>query len=433
MVQTWFKISSSEMELERDRDPSCQSPDPCQEISSLLDPPRVASDGDDAIAPSKDARWEPSRMLYGGPPSWCYEHGDSTPGFSEPCEIAIKYDDVAPVLAARPSRPVAPTAQAPPGGAQAPPAAPAAPANTVDLRASLTVLGILPHRSATTHRPRRREGAPVDTKIKRGKTPSSTSTNYVQKIIWPAVHSFYRSNYINFCALTLAKTPLTNGGQIETGSCNPTPIGLIPSVDKMPSAKFTFPVNFGGAAANVPFIAVLQTKNLATGTLTNAKKTYFTAPQKLTAGGIIIGHRHIVIKTLIALDQSLPLDPKGFFYFKGVDDAGVNGLQSVLVTNGVPPGAYRMCSINSSIPLRVYNANRLIILPKETVKNRAQGGSNVENGQKVIKKEKKKKVLAPQVPQRAVMEKPANEPKPASTELSKKKGETWSSLIIGFR
>ncbi|KAJ6543384.1 hypothetical protein DFH09DRAFT_1088823 [Mycena vulgaris] len=272
---------------------------------------------------------------------------------------------VAPVLAARPSRPVAPAAQAPPGGAQAPPAAPATPANTVDLQTSLTVLGILPHRSATTHRPRRREGA--DTKIKRGKTPSSTSTNYVQKIIWPAVHSFYRSNYINFCALTLAKTPLTNGGQIETGSCKPTPIGLIPSVDKMPSAKFTFPVNFGGVAANVPFIAVLQTKNLATGTLTNAKKTYFTAPQKLTAGGIIIGHRHIVIKTLIALDQSLPLDPKGFFYFKSVDDAGVNG-----------------------ISLRVYNENRLTILPKETVKNRAHGGSNVENGQKVPKKERKK-------------------------------------------
>ncbi|KAJ7665767.1 hypothetical protein B0H17DRAFT_1210774 [Mycena rosella] len=54
-------------------------------------------------------------------------------------------------------------------------------------------------------------------KNRRGTNPavsaSSTSTN----------------NYINFCALTLPQTPLTNGLQITTGSCNPAPIGLIPS------------------------------------------------------------------------------------------------------------------------------------------------------------------------------------------------------------
>ncbi|KAJ6583631.1 hypothetical protein DFH09DRAFT_911518, partial [Mycena vulgaris] len=71
-------------------------------------------------------------------------------------------------------------------------------------------------------------------------TASLTSTKYSQGFLFSSpIFLFYSSNYINFCALTLPKTPLTNGGQITTGSCNPAPIGLIPSVDKMPSAKFT--------------------------------------------------------------------------------------------------------------------------------------------------------------------------------------------------
>ncbi|KAJ6537245.1 hypothetical protein DFH09DRAFT_1178318 [Mycena vulgaris] len=171
------------------------------------------------------------------------------------------------------------------------------------------------------------QNPPVD-----GQSPSSTSTN----------------NYINFCALTLSKTPLTNGAQITTGSCNPAPIGLIPSVNKMPSAKFTFPKNLGTIPANVAFNATLQTRNLATGVFTNALKTYFAAPQTLDASGTIIGHSHFVIETLTALDQIVPTNPQKPFFFKGVNDAGVNGLLTVLVNPGPPAGAYRICSINSS-------------------------------------------------------------------------------------
>ncbi|KAJ6537250.1 hypothetical protein DFH09DRAFT_1400933 [Mycena vulgaris] len=165
-----------------------------------------------------------------------------------------------------------------------------------------------------------------------GQTKSSTSTN----------------NYINFCALTLPKVALTNGLQNTEGSCNPAPIGLIPAVDKMPSAKFTFPKNFGTVPANVPFNATLQLKNLAAGVFTNAAKTYFAAPQKLDPTGLIIGHSHFVIDKLTSLDQILPTDPKKPFFFKGVNDAGVNGLLTVLVTPGPPAGVYRLCTINSS-------------------------------------------------------------------------------------
>jgi len=165
-----------------------------------------------------------------------------------------------------------------------------------------------------------------------GQTASSTSTN----------------NYINFCALTLPGTPLTNGAQITTGSCNPTPIGLIPSVENMPSCKFNFPKNTDVIDANVAFNASLNIKNIQTGVFTNAAKTYFAAPQTLNGQGQIVGHTHMVIETLTSLDQIEPTDPTKFFFFKGVDAPAANGEAIVEVTTGVPPGAYRICSINSS-------------------------------------------------------------------------------------
>ncbi|KAJ7629337.1 hypothetical protein B0H17DRAFT_995841 [Mycena rosella] len=165
-----------------------------------------------------------------------------------------------------------------------------------------------------------------------GQSASSTSTN----------------NYINFCALTLPQTPLTNGLQITSGSCNPAPIGLIPSVDHMPSAKYLFPKNGGTIPANQAFNAQLNVLNFHTGVFTNAQKTYFAAPQTLDAQGLIIGHSHMVIEALSSIDQITPTDPQKFIFFKGVDAAAVNGVLTVAVTAGVPPGTYRICSINSS-------------------------------------------------------------------------------------
>ncbi|KAK6981503.1 hypothetical protein R3P38DRAFT_415200 [Favolaschia claudopus] len=158
-----------------------------------------------------------------------------------------------------------------------------------------------------------------------------------------------KNNFANFCALGLPATPLTNGLQITTGSCNPIPIGNIPSTDSMPSSKFQSPKNLDVIASGQTFTITLATKNIQLGTFTNAQKTYFANPQKLNAQGAIIGHTHIVMESIGSLTTTTLTDPKTFFFFKGVNDAqDAQGNVNVDVTGGVTPGVYRMCTIVSS-------------------------------------------------------------------------------------
>jgi len=49
------------------------------------------------------------------------------------------------------------------------------------------------------------------------------------------------NNFINSCLTQ--NLPITDGKQIATGSCNPAPVGVIPSSNNKPSAKFVFPAN----------------------------------------------------------------------------------------------------------------------------------------------------------------------------------------------
>ena len=172
--------------------------------------------------------------------------------------------------------------------------------------------------------------------------------------------TFPRNNFIGFC---VGKT-ITNGLQVQTGSCNPTPMGDIPSVDNMasffsvllridltcyrqPSAKFNSPKNFDTIAANTEFTISLQINNLATGTFTNAANTYFAAPQQLV-NGLIQGHSHVTVQSLTSLDSPEPLDPKVFAFFKGLNDVAQNGVLTADVTKGLPAGVYRIASINSA-------------------------------------------------------------------------------------
>jgi len=60
------------------------------------------------------------------------------------------------------------------------------------------------------------------------------------------------NNFINFC-LTVPNLPITNGKQITTGSCNPAPMGVLPSTDNMPSSKFVSPKNGDTLKENTPF------------------------------------------------------------------------------------------------------------------------------------------------------------------------------------
>ncbi|KAJ4485506.1 hypothetical protein J3R30DRAFT_3281660, partial [Lentinula aciculospora] len=155
------------------------------------------------------------------------------------------------------------------------------------------------------------------------------------------------NNFINYC-LTQGSLPITNGLQVTTGSCNPAPIGTIPSVQNMPSAKFANPANGGTVAANTEFTITMNINNLDTGNFVNANENYFAAPQQLNGQGQIIGHTHVVIEALSDVGQTTVTNPQQFAFFKGVNTAAVNGAVTADVTSGVPAGAYRLCSINSS-------------------------------------------------------------------------------------
>jgi len=80
----------------------------------------------------------------------------------------------------------------------------------------------------------------------------------------------------------------------------------------------------------------------------NAQENYFAAPQQLNGQGQIIGHSHVVVETLTALDQTTPTDPKKFAFFKGLNAAAANGVLTADVTTGLPAGVYKLSSINTA-------------------------------------------------------------------------------------
>jgi hypothetical protein len=154
------------------------------------------------------------------------------------------------------------------------------------------------------------------------------------------------NNFINFCLLS--DLPLTNGQQITGGSCNPAPMGLIPSIDNMPSSKFVNPPNLAVLRANTQFTVEMNIANMQTGFFVNAQKNYFAAPQVLNQQGQIQGHSHVVIEEITSLQQTDPTNPRVFAFFKGLNAAAVGGKLTADVTKGLPAGVYRLSSINTS-------------------------------------------------------------------------------------
>lgn len=161
-----------------------------------------------------------------------------------------------------------------------------------------------------------------------GQVPSLTSSN----------------NFINFCVNSTK--PLTNGQQVKDGSCNPAPMGILPSLDHMPSAKFKFPTNHVELEVNTTFTISLALSHIDTGFFVNTDANYFSAPQVVGPEGDIQGHSHVVIEKLTSLTQTTPTDPKTFVFFKGLNAKG-NVLEAE-VTNGLDEGVYRIASINSA-------------------------------------------------------------------------------------
>jgi hypothetical protein len=155
------------------------------------------------------------------------------------------------------------------------------------------------------------------------------------------------NNFINFC-LTVSNLPLTNGKQITTGSCNTAPMGVIAASSNMPSSKFTNPKNGDTIPANAAFTISMAVRNFQPGFFVNAQENYFSAPQQVNAQGQIIGHSHVVVEQITALDQITPTDPTKFAFFKGLNAPAQNGVLTADVTNGLPAGTYKLSSINTA-------------------------------------------------------------------------------------
>jgi len=155
------------------------------------------------------------------------------------------------------------------------------------------------------------------------------------------------NNFINFCA-TVPNLPITNGKQIKTGSCNPAPMGEIPSTDNMPSAKFVVPKNLDNFPENTAFTIQMAIQGMETGFFVNANENYFAAPQQLNDAGQITGHSHVVIEAIDSIDSTKPSDPNVFAFFKGLNDKASGGILTANVTNGLPAGTYKLSSINTA-------------------------------------------------------------------------------------
>ena len=125
-------------------------------------------------------------------------------------------------------------------------------------------------------------------------------------------------------------------------------MGLIAATTAMPSAKFVFPKNLDTIQANTNFTVQMAIKNLNTGFFVNPNTNYFAAPQTVASNGDITGHSHVVVEALTALDQTTPLDPTKFAFFKGLNSVAQNGILTADVTGGLPAGVYRLASINSA-------------------------------------------------------------------------------------
>ncbi|PKS06166.1 hypothetical protein jhhlp_007483 [Lomentospora prolificans] len=159
-----------------------------------------------------------------------------------------------------------------------------------------------------------------------GQTPSATD----------------KYNFINFCD----GQELTNGKALTTASCNGIPMGKLPAASNMISALITSPKHAARIPAETTFNISVQTSHLSAGHFVNPSTSYYTAPQDLDSNGDILGHCHITVQDIGSLDSVVPPDPNQFVYFAGILDNGDgHGLFQATVQGGLPPGAYRVCTM----------------------------------------------------------------------------------------
>lgn len=149
--------------------------------------------------------------------------------------------------------------------------------------------------------------------------------------------SLSSDNFINDCS-----TPLTNGGIVPGGSCNPVPMGILPAKTLMPSSKFTNPKNGDDIPAGEAFAISLAIRNFQTGSLANPQKSYLAAPQQVNAQGLIIGHSQGCNRGAYRVqpDSLAPTDPTKFAFFEHIGSPAKGGILTVAVSDGLPDGHY---------------------------------------------------------------------------------------------
>ena len=151
-----------------------------------------------------------------------------------------------------------------------------------------------------------------------------------------------------------------NGSQIRNeNTCVSLEIGELPDFNHMVSCVITRPFNEQQIKKNTNFTVKIAISNLATGFFSDPAVDYYQIQQTLDNGGVIQGHSHITIQKLKVVNRNVLIpDPRVFAFFKGLNDAAVKGVLSVVVTNGLPvAGTYRICVMNSS------NSHQPVVMP----------------------------------------------------------------------
>lgn len=123
-------------------------------------------------------------------------------------------------------------------------------------------------------------------------------------------------------------------------------MGKIPAAKNMISAMIVNPQPGDRIPAGETFNIAVQTVHLDAGFFVNPTTNYYTAPQNLNEDGDIIGHCHVTVQEIGSFKSTNPPDPVTFAFFKGIDDAGNGqGLLQAVVTDGLPAGVYRVCTM----------------------------------------------------------------------------------------
>lgn len=131
-------------------------------------------------------------------------------------------------------------------------------------------------------------------------------------------------------------------------------MGEVPAVSNMPTVSITSPQMCEDIQEGEAFKVVANYKNIALGSFTDPKSTFYDAPTRLTEQGEVIGHTHIACQLMSAnsFNPENPPDAEKPDFFKGIDDPGEteNGITTVEATVEAGElaqgaGCYRCCTM----------------------------------------------------------------------------------------